>query len=66
MNLPKQGCVGEWCPTFSNLRRPSRECIGRYDNLKVIPLNPESFSYLGQIEQMAIRGGVRLRQLLSS
>lgn len=66
LKLPEQECVGEWCLTLSNLWRPSRECIGRHDNLKVIPLNLEFFSYLGQIEQMAIKSGVRLRKLLSS
>ncbi len=65
MNLPKQECVGEWCPTFLNLRRPSRECIGRHNGIKVIPLNPESFSRLSEIGQTARESGARLRRLLS-
>jgi hypothetical protein len=66
MNLPEQECVGEWCPVFLNLWRPSRECIGRYDNIKVISLNPELFSRLSEIGRIAIKSGVRLRQFLSS
>ena len=65
MNLPEQECCGQWCPVFSNLRRPSKDCIGRYDMIKVVPVDAE-FPHLGEIEQMAIIGGMRLKQLLAS
>lgn len=66
MDLPKEECAGEWCPVLSNLRRPSKECVGRYDNLKVIPLNAELFFHLSEIGRAATASGVYLRWLLSS
>ena len=66
MNLPKQECCGQWCPVFSNLRRPSEDCIGRYNMVKVVPVDAELFPHLGKIEQMAIMSGMHLKQLLAS
>lgn len=66
MELSKQECVGEWCPAFSNLQRPSNECVGKYDPVKVIPLSPEVFPYLTQVGKSAEQSGLRLRRLVSS
>lgn len=66
MNLPEQECVGEWCPILSNLWRPSNEYVGQDNPVKVIPLGPEVFPRLMQIDEMAKTSGERLRKFFSS
>lgn len=65
LNLPEQDCVGEWCRVFSHLRRPSSECVGRFEPIKVIPLSPEVFPHLIEVSETAEAGGVMVRELLS-
>lgn len=65
MNLRKQECEGEWCPIFSNLQRPSKECIGRYDAIMVIPLRPELFPHMMAVCTKAEKSGERLRKFIS-
>lgn len=66
LNLPKQECVGEWCPVFLNLRRPSNECVGRFKPIRVTPLSPEVFPHLIRVGKTADKDGAHLKQLLSS
>ena len=60
LKLPEQECVGEWCPVFPNLRRQSRECVGRFEPVKTVPVSPEVFPHLMRISKEAEAGGVMI------
>lgn len=63
MDLPKQDCVGPWCPVFLNLVRPPIWIVGVCEPIRTVPLSPEVFPLTVHAGEHGARSGAELRTL---
>jgi len=61
MNLPKQHCVGRFCPIFNNLVTYDHEIVGKVRGIRTIDLPQALFAQLEHVGEIATSSGSRMR-----
>lgn len=63
--MKRQVCMGDFCPVFDNLQRPSQKIVGLSEGIKTVSCDKKMFNDFARISRISEESGARLRRILS-